>query len=207
MKFRTLFPLTLFCAILWCIGLLWFITMIPRPAQVSPEKADAIVVLTGGTRRIEQGLADLGNGLGKKLFISGVHNETKPAELRAQLPPETPFSNLLLDSNLVTLGKQAVDTQGNATETADWIHEHRFISLRLVTSDYHMPRSVAEFRAAMPETIIIPDPVFPETIKRDQWWKFPGTASLLISEYHKLIAVYLRNLLSNEFATKTGEKS
>ena len=39
---------------------------------------------------------------------------------------------------------------------------------------------------------MVPHPVFAGTFKRDDWWRWPGSARLVISEYHKyLVAVVL----------------
>ena len=65
-------------------------------------------------------------------------------------------------------------------------------SLRLVTADYHMPRSLLEFRSAMPKIEIIANPVFPDRVRRESWWRSPGTASLLINEYDKYLVALLR---------------
>ncbi len=64
--------------------------------------------------------------------------------------------------------------------------------MRLVTAAYHMPRSLLEFRYAMPNVLIIPHPVFPSHVKQDRWWAYPGTAMLLMSEYNKLIFAWFR---------------
>ena len=53
---------------------------------------------------------------------------------------------------------------GNAEETAAWMAEGDRTSLRLVTAAYHMPRSLALFRRLMPDTKILPHPVFPESV-------------------------------------------
>ena len=66
-------------------------------------------------------------------------------------------------------------------------------SLRLVTADYHMPRSLFEFKTVMPKESIVPHPVFPDKVKRKHWWKWPGTASLLISEYNKFLFAWMRS--------------
>ena len=57
----------------WLAGLPYFAAGISRQAAPALEKADAIVVLTGGTLRLERGLELLGRRVAKKLFVSGVH--------------------------------------------------------------------------------------------------------------------------------------
>ena len=166
----------------WLAGLFVFADTIPRQAQQSREKTDAIVVLTGGSLRLEEGLALLSAQLGKKLFVSGVHRGVDVQQLidRSLRSPE------IIDCCIV-LGYAADHTAGNARETADWMARQGYASLRLVTASYHMPRSLAEFRNAMPSIEIIPHPVFPENVKLDEWWRWPGTAILIVGEYNKYL--------------------
>ncbi len=67
-------------------------------------------------------------------------------------------------------------------------------SLRLVTASYHMPRSLLEFRRAMPDIEILPYPVFPVRFKQDQWWLWPGTLTLLVTEYDKYLLSLARGV-------------
>ena len=57
----------------------------------------------------------------------------------------------------------------------------------MVTGAYHMPRSLLEFRRAMPGAVLIAHPVFPTHVKLSQWWRWPGTASLVATEYSKYL--------------------
>ncbi|MGH6621178.1 MAG: YdcF family protein [Alphaproteobacteria bacterium] len=166
----------------WLAGLFVFADTIPRQAQQSRETTDAIVVLTGGSLRLEEGLALLSAQLGKKLFVSGVHRGVDVQQLidRSLRSPE------IIDCCIV-LGYAADHTAGNARETAEWMARQGYASLRLVTASYHMPRSLAEFRNAMPSIEIIPHPVFPENVKLDEWWRWPGTAILIVGEYNKYL--------------------
>ena len=91
-----------------------------------------------------------------------------------------------------------MDTIENASETATWSSRHRISSLRLVTAAYHMPRSMLEFRQAMPDMRIVSNPVFPDHVKQDEWWVWPGTATLFISEYNKFLMAWVR-LRSKQF--------
>ena len=61
-----------------------------------------------------------------------------------------------------------------------------------MTASYHMPRSLLEFTHRMPEVKVVPHAVFPEGFKRDHWWTWPGTTRLIVNEYTKMIAAWLR---------------
>ena len=179
-------------ALAWLGGLIWFATTVPQQVEDVATITDAIVVLTGGSERLDTGLSLLRQRLGAKLFVSGVYRGLDVNELlrlSRQKPDEVECC--------IVLGYAADNTQGNANETAAWIHNQGFHSLRLVTANYHMRRSLLEFHFAMPDVTIIPHPVFPDTVKQGQWWMWPGTAHLLASEYDKFLAAQIRHLLEN----------
>jgi uncharacterized SAM-binding protein YcdF (DUF218 family) len=176
-------------AAVWLAGLLWFASSIPGTVADPSTPTDAVVVLTGGRQRLESGLALLADGRAKKLLISGVHPGIELAELLRVTRPQPEWL-----SCCIVLGYEAESTRGNAAETASWMRREGFRSLRLVTAAYHMPRSLLELRRAMPEVVIVPHPVFPERVKPN-WWAWPGTASLVIGEYHKYLGTFLRGLL------------
>jgi uncharacterized SAM-binding protein YcdF (DUF218 family) len=71
-----------------------------------------------------------------------------------------------------------------------------FASLRLVTASYHMRRALLEFRRILPDTAIVAHPVFPDAFKREQWWRWPGTAHLLAVEYSKYLGALARPLFA-----------
>ncbi len=185
------FFLVLIAASIWVIGLVKFVNLIPRDIADAESATDAVVVLTGGSMRLETGLKLLQDGYGRKLFISGVHRGVEVNELLkvARRSPEE------LDC-CVTLGYSADNTVGNARETAIWMREEGFRSLRLVTASYHMPRSVEEFRAVSPDLVIVDHPVFPSHVKTDDWWRWPGTTTLIIGEYHKFLIARARRTLN-----------
>ena len=173
---------------LWLVGLLVFAASLPdSDAPPSEDATDAIVVLTGGSLRLDAGIGLLAEGKAKKLFVSGVHQGVEVRELLQQSRRDPGNFDCC-----IVLGYSADDTRGNALETAEWMGLQGYRSLRLVTANYHMPRSLFEFQAAMPGVRVTPHPVFPEHVMADRWWRFPGTARLVIGEYHKLLAAVLR---------------
>ena len=174
-------------ALLWVGGLVWYASLIPRPGAPSPVNSEAIVVLTGGSDRLAEGLRLLDGGFATKLFVSGVYHRVEVKELLrvAKMNPGE------LEC-CIELGYTADNTAGNARETASWMAKEGFRSLRLVTASYHMPRSLMEFHRAMPEIEIIVHPVFPEGFKRDEWWLWPGSTTLIVSEFGKYLMALAR---------------
>ncbi len=165
---------------LWLAGLIWFAAGIPRAPAEPIAATDAIVVLTGGAGRLGVGFELLHQGRAKKLFVSGVYRGVDVAEI-LRVSQQTPEALACC----IAIGHSAVDTTGNARETARWMADEGFASLRLVTADFHMPRSLAEFHRAMPGVTLIAHPVSSDSVHVDAWWRWPGTASLIASEYTK----------------------
>lgn len=191
-KRRALALTALLAVLLWSGGLFYFISLLPEERGDLPDQADAVVVLTGGSMRLETGLDLLSREKGQKLFVSGVHRGVDVAELMrvSRQSPEKADC-------CIALGYDADHTRGNAEETARWIKSEGYQSIILVTADYHMPRSLLEFGHVLPDITIIPYPVFPEHVKTDQWYRWPGTAVLIIGEYTKYLVAPLRWLLSS----------
>jgi uncharacterized SAM-binding protein YcdF (DUF218 family) len=164
----------------WSGGLGAFISRMPYEEADETRPTDGAVVLTGGRQRLERGLHLLAAGRVKRLLVSGVHPNVDAAELQRLFP-----SHASLIECCVDLDHAALDTTQNATETAAWMRRHGFGSLRVVTADYHMPRSLIELRREMPEAELVPNPVFPEK-----------TLGLLLGEYHKWLASLGRSVVA-----------
>jgi len=171
--------------IAWTVGLLWFASTLPAGVNDRATPTDAIVVLTGGSERVETGIALLTEGLARQLFVSGVGGQARVEDLIK----ESALAGPELKTH-ITVGNAASNTPGNAAETAAWARAENVQSIRLVTAAYHMRRSLLELRDAMPGVQIIPHPVFPANVKAD-WWRWPGTAGLYAREYTKYLATWI----------------
>ena len=175
-------------ALLWSGGLAWFAEA-SREASDRPDlTTEAIVVPTGGSGRLEEGLSLLESGLAQMLFVTGVGEGVERAELRES-------HDSALWACCVELGYEAEDTEANAREAAAWMESRSFTSLRLVTSGYHMLRATMEFRSAMPNATLVAHPVFPEHVKVEHWWRYRGTAALIASEFTKYLWALARRAL------------
>lgn len=162
----------------WLLGFTWFAAALPQPAPAS-EKTDVIVVATGGVGRIGRGLEMLRAGAAEKLLVSGVDNAVKPREFAA----EYRVSDEEMEC-CVVLGFAALDTRGNARETARWIRDGEYESLRFVTSDWHMRRSAGELQQTLPEGVRVVEDAVPTE----------PSLTMLFLEYHKLLASWLGRL-------------
>ncbi|HJM61511.1 MAG TPA: YdcF family protein [Alphaproteobacteria bacterium] len=164
-------------------GLARFVAGLPTAVSIPDQKSDAIIVLTGGSGRLVEGLELLERGVGHKLFVSGVYRGVDVEELLRVARADGGSESVAR----IALGHDADDTRGNARETAAWMSQQSYDSLRLVTAAYHMPRSLLEFHRAMPEITLIAHPVFPDSVRLRDWWRHPGTLMLLVSEYGKYL--------------------
>jgi uncharacterized SAM-binding protein YcdF (DUF218 family) len=187
-------------AIIWLIGLWQFAANLPREIANPDQATDAIVVLTGGALRVESGLKLLADGRGKKLFISGVYRGVDVTEL-LHVSRQSPDAVACC----IVLGHAADNTVGNARETAQWMASEGFHSLRLVTASYHMPRSMLEFTRAMPDSEIVPNPVFPEALQEKPWWRSRTGALLIASEYTKYLVALARPLVPMSLLPGAGD--
>lgn len=197
---RFLLKITTLVAIItllvWCVGIAWFHTEMLRHALYSSEyehsdtPADVIVALTGGSDRMKNAIELLRNNAGEQLFVSGAGEGVTVDDLLKHHGYARPVRVALRPR--IILGFEAQDTVGNAREVANWLKEHAAVQhIILVTSHYHMPRSLLEFTAALPQTRITPYAIISDNVKLEKWWSYPGSRRLIISEYHKYLAAQL----------------
>jgi len=175
------------CWLLWLSGLAWFVHSSLMIAIDHTTPTDAIVVLTGGRLRVETALNLLGAGRAQKLFISGVNPHVDRVAL-LRVAGQIDEAN----ADRVEIGHEAENTFGNARETAEWMRRQGFHSLRLVTSWYHMRRSLLEFTRAMPDILVVAEPVFATHSDPHPWSERFDTAMLTIGEYDKFLATLVR---------------
>jgi uncharacterized SAM-binding protein YcdF (DUF218 family) len=176
--------------LVWLGGFGWFVASSYLMHADPSSTTDAIVVLTGGRQRLETGLELLAGGKAKKLFISGVNQRVDREELLRSVGP--------LPENAaccIVIGHSADNTFGNARETAGWMHEEGYRSLRLVTGWYHMRRSLLEFERAMPRVRVVPHPVFAHRVDPERWWSWHGAPLLVLGEYDKFLISWARPVL------------
>lgn len=187
-------PLSAFIILIclcWAGGFLFFMQLVPKNLPVTNEKTDGIVVLTGGTQRLNTALSLLEAKRANKLLISGVYRGVDLNQLLRHFRQAPAELECCID-----IGHEADDTRGNAAETQDWVEKNNYTSILLVTANYHMPRSLLEIHHRLPDTTIITHPVFPDAVKVNEWWRWPGTASLLVGEYNKFLLVWIRHRLA-----------
>jgi len=159
------------------------------PLDLRP--ADGIVVLTGGQSRIDAGLDLLKAGKGKRLLISGVNPIARMNDLQLATGGDWTLFNCCVD-----IDRAALNTIGNAHESAKWASANTFASIIVVTNNYHMPRSLLEMRRILPTADLQPYPVVNTPLNDGAWIGKPDALRVLFTEYTKYVAALARGLLS-----------
>jgi len=182
-------------ALLLAGGFFWFVWHIPGEDASLDRKADGIVVLTGAASRIPDAIELLAAERGKRLLITGVHRATSAREIARLTPLYARFFACCID-----LDRSALNTFGNALETKRWAREHNFNSLIVVTSNWHIPRAMAELEHQLPDLTLIAFPVISEKVKTEPWWSNVETARFLFAEYLKFLFALTRMRLDPDTA-------
>ena len=182
-KIFSFFFLSLIAGFLW-----WTLQLINTfPKKLYPinpsQKSEniGIVVLTGGKNRIEKGVDLLSKGYGDKLLISGVF---MPSEIEAKFSLEKEKKELF--RCCVFFDQRSRNTLENAQEVDKWLKENKDIkSMILVSSYYHLPRSIMIFEKEISSKVkIYPKPAFQNINFRNQFFFH---LRLIISEYLKVL--------------------
>jgi uncharacterized SAM-binding protein YcdF (DUF218 family) len=180
-------------------GFVLFAVSVTREDVSSWDKADGIVVLTGGDNRMEAGAKLMSEGRAKRMLISGVNRKVTREEMQRLLGLDKRIFNCCVD-----LGYEALDTVGNADETRTWANNNGYTKLIIVTSRYHMPRGLAELALAMPGVTLLPYAVTPKRFPETAWWLHPATTRVLVSEYLKYLPAVARLTAQRVIAWRNG---
>ena len=161
-----------FLLLLYALCFVIFAFTLGKPAPATARPTDAAVVLTGGSGRLEHAVDVLRQHKAGRLLVSGADPSVTKADLARRIPGSASLLNCCVD-----LGSESVDTRSNAEETGRWLAKHRFHSLRLITSDWHMRRARYEFRRVLGGNyLVVPDAVRTEP-----------SFFTLFAEYNKLL--------------------
>lgn len=172
-------------------GFLVFVASLERVEPDAVRRADGVVALTGGAERIGDAALRLGQGGGRRLLISGVAPDVTAEKLAARSPELRPWLHCCID-----LGHAARNTVGNAKEIRYWAGTHGYRSLLVVTSSYHMPRSLVELRRQLPDIELIPAPVVTAKLQAMDFWQHPALLRTIAVEYLKFVAASVRAALT-----------
>ncbi len=180
--------ITTYVLLFWLFGFAYFAWQINNFTIDYTLHTDAIITLTGGRNRIIEAVRLLQQGISPRLFISGVDKDISLQNI--QNTQHFPLPN----SQAIDIGHQATNTTENAIESNTWIQKNNIKSIRLVTSNYHIPRALVEFNKQNKSLKIIIHPVYSEKVEK-KWWTSLRTFSLIFEEYNKFLYTYIRSKL------------
>lgn len=170
------------------LGFLKFVQQIDQQPPSFVNHAQGMIVLTGGADRVTDAIELFGRGYADRLLITGVN----PAINKAEIARLNPRYRDLIDC-CVDLGYEAVNTIGNAWEARRWAERNQLSkSLIVVTSNYHLPRAMAELRHALPDYDLTAYPVVTLKMRDANWWRSLHAARLLGTEYIKYVLAITR---------------
>ncbi len=157
-------------------------------------KSPNIVILTGGANRIKDGLKiiqDFKNSknINYKILVSGTGMGFTKSSLKKKLGPN--FNSQLIQC-CIDLDGVSKNTLTNASETFKWTNKNDIKEFILITSNYHMPRAILEFKNVMPNLKIYTYAITPKKHNIKNWLSSYQTFSLVFTEYCKFIIAGLR---------------
>ena len=175
-------------------GFLAFVAVVEQAERPSLDGVDGIVAMTGGSQRVGDAIDLLAAGHGRRLLISGVNERTTRDEIVRLNPAQEQWITCCVD-----LDYRARNTIGNAIETRRWMRRHRFETVAVVTSSYHMPRTLVELRHALRDgETLIPYPVVADGLDVGRWWADPAVTRLLGAEYLKFLVAWARTQVESD---------
>jgi uncharacterized SAM-binding protein YcdF (DUF218 family) len=177
------------------LGFIWFVRHVPAEEVSLDRGADGIVALTGGASRITDAIELLASGRGKRLLISGAYRGTNSNEISRLNPEFERWVRCCVDFD------RSLNTLGNAVETKRWAESRGFRSLIVVTSNYHMPRALAEIAHQLPAVTLVPFPVVTDRQRAERWWVGWATTRRMVTEYLKFLFTKLRITLDLDAGT------
>jgi uncharacterized SAM-binding protein YcdF (DUF218 family) len=180
-------------AIVFVAGLIRFAGSLPHEKARLPVPTDGVVAVTGGPQRIADAVLLMAQGKSKRLLISGINEKAGRDEIIRHTPNLAPLMACCVD-----LDYRARNTIGNAIEARRWARARGYHSLTVVTSNYHMPRTLVEFAHAMPGVTLLPYPVETEAVDVSRWWMSLSSGKVVMSEYIKYLAARGRMLLETD---------
>ena len=191
---RALLVLPLIAVLLLAGGFLIFVRTLDGYRHAGdPPRAQGIVALTGGSQRVADAIELLSRGFADRLLISGVNERTTRSQIARLNPGQKDWLECCVD-----LDHRARNTIGNAIETRRWVADRGFEAIIVVTSNYHMPRTMLELDNAMPDVAKYPHAVSPTDMDVSRWWRDGSTFRLLGQEYLKFLMVWGRTQFEND---------
>ncbi len=161
----------------------------PPTAQL--DRADGIVVLTGRQGEIERSFELLIDDRASRLLLSGVGVCITKEGIRHIVGGDATDAAVERFNCCVDVDREAHDIPGHINATGLWIADKGYERVIIVAAAHHMPRTIMQFRAALPATEITPYPVASGAVPAHEWWLHPRTTLILATEFAKTLGTWL----------------
>ena len=191
MLMKKLFRLCILTLLLWLGGFIPFWYVVSHYESDNDTTCEALVVLTGSQGRVETGFELFEQGRAPVLFITGVGDDRHSEVFLNSYKPSPKLKRQLAKDGAFTIDRKATSTYENAEQTLVWLRDKDYQNLCLVTSHYHMPRSMKVFRDMMPQRNWIAQVVHGNDVKPELTWRDISTFRIMAHEYHKFLATWI----------------
>lgn len=164
--------------------------------QDSPEKVDAIVVVSGGNNdaRIAKGVQLYKEGWAPVLMYSGAAAQGSVSNAEAMknisIKMGVPKKDIIIEEESKT-------TIENARFSAKMIREKNYKSIILVTSPYHQRRTYELFKKELPAVKILNQSALDENWRKKGWWQNNVGRFLTAGELSKIFIQYVQEIKNN----------
>jgi len=149
---------------------------------------DAVIVFSGGKKRIKTASHLFKNCYAPFLYISGLDRQTTKKDMLASINcPEINHDHVIVD--------YAMNTRQNAEHVTKWVLDNHFQTLMLVTHAYHMPRALYELKSHLIEPSFIIHPILIHSDDEESY-------GIWMKEYLKFQYTFIRWMLRHNL-TKT----
>ena len=146
------------------------------------QAIQGIAILTGGKGRIAKGINLFKASPNSLLLISGVDKNISTNEV---IPEE------LLKNKKVFLDRESETTLDNAEQIINWAYNNNLVNVSIITSDYHMPRSILILEKKTTNINFYADPVKTELQEIENLFNNFKLLVFLLEEYLKFLFCYL----------------
>ncbi len=149
-----------------------------------PQKADVIIVLSGGIDRVPYGVKLYQSGYAEKVLLSGGNGGADRNMKQQTLELGVPESAIIQED-------QSGTTFENAKYSLNIVKEQGYKSVIVVTSPFHTRRSSIIFARFFKGINVTMCAVPYDPALTHNWWKDSNSTRFVISEYLKLVWHYL----------------
>ena len=164
--------------ILLILGFLYFLNITKYNNLIIGKDIDGIAILTGGKGRINLGLNLLKRDYNIKLIISGVD---KKVSIKSILPKK------LQGNNNIYIDRESESTFDNASIISEWAKKNKLYNINIITSYYHMPRSILLLNKFTDNINFYAYPVKREASQNSNFLKEIPFTLFLMQEYIKYL--------------------